>query len=457
MNDVVTPLQKQKLKPVLKNSELVTEDNAAQEFANLYQGKLKYDHDLGAWFEFDGSIWRQNKTGIALHWARELDRRLAKTEPDKVRYTVNKVAFAAGVERFARVDPIFSVTSDGWDIDPFLLGTPGGTVDLKTGHLRASDPAYAITKSTAIIPADKARCPIWDRFLNETTGGDDSMIRFLQQFFGYCLTGDTREHSLVFGHGPGGNGKSVVINTVRGIMADYASTAAMDTFTASKGDRHSTDLAMLRGARLVTASETEEGRAWAESRIKSLTGGDPITARFVHQNNFTFQPKFKLFIVGNHLPILRNVDDAARRRFNIVGFTNKPPHPDRELEQKLRPEWPSILRWMIDGCMDWQKNGLIRPASVQTSTADYFDSQDIVRQWLDEACDVEPGNRWKQATAAELFASFSAFAKAAGETPGSQKSFAEVLQNRGLESFRTNRSRGFKGVRLILKTQDGDG
>ena len=206
--------------------------------------------------------------------------------------------------------------------------------------LRQADHADGITKLTAVAPAPTADCPRWLAFLDETTGGDADLIRFLQQWCGYCLTGETREHALVFVHGGGGNGKSVFLNTITRIMHDYATTAAMDTFTASKFDKHPTDLAMLRGARLVTASETEEGRAWAEARVKQMTGGDPITARFMRQDFFTFFPNFKLFIIGNHKPVLQNVDDAAKRRFNIVPFTRKPEKPDRELETKLAGEWP---------------------------------------------------------------------------------------------------------------------
>jgi putative DNA primase/helicase len=198
------------------------------------------------------------------------------------------------------------------------------------------------------------------------------LIRFLQQWAGYCLTGDTREHALVFVCGPGGNGKSVLINVIMGILHEYAVTAAMETFTASKSDRHPTDLAMLRGRRLVTASESEEGRAWAESRIKQMTGGDPITARFMRQDFFTFCPQFKLIIIGNHKPVLHCVDDAARRRFNIVPFTRTPASPDPLLEEKLKTEWPGIFRWMIEGCLDWQAHRLIRPASVVDATEDYF-------------------------------------------------------------------------------------
>ena len=166
------------------------------------------------------------------------------------------------------------------------------------------------------------------------------LIRYLQQWCGYCLTGDTREHALVFVYGGGGNGKSVFLNTVSGILSEYAVTAAMDTFTASRDSKHPTDLAMLRGARMVTASETEEGKPFAEARIKQMTGGDPISARFMRQDFFTFLPQFKITIVGNYRPTLQNVDEAFRRRFNIIPFTRKPDKPDKALESKLHAEAP---------------------------------------------------------------------------------------------------------------------
>jgi hypothetical protein len=252
-----------------KNSEIVTEDSAAIQFAELHKAELRYCHDTGAWFRWDNNIWRQVRTGIAFQWARELARSMAILEPAKIRYTTSKISFAGGVERFARTDPVFAVTIDVWDGDPWLLGTPGGTVDLRTGEVRSAQQSDLITKTVAVAPAAPAECPTWRRFLEEATKNDAELIRFLQQWAGYCLTGVTREHALVFVFGPGGNGKTVFINVLTGIVADYATTAAMETFAVSHSDRHPTDLAMLRGARLVTASETEEGRAWAETRIKT--------------------------------------------------------------------------------------------------------------------------------------------------------------------------------------------
>ena len=299
-----------------------------------------------------------------------------------------------------------------------------------------------------MAPSESADCPIWLSFLSDFTGSDAEMIRFLQQWCGYCLTGDISEHAFVFLYGGGGNGKSVFLNTVSRITGGYHAIAPMDTFTATNGDRHPTDLAGLRGARLVAASETEEGKAWAEAKIKSITGGDPVTARFMRQDFFTYRPQFKLTIVGNHKPRIKNVDDAMRRRVNIVPFVRKPERPDPKLEERLQAEWPAILRWMIDGCVDWQKNRLIRPKAVKAETDHYFEDQDMFRHWLDECCAVEPGNHYKKTSSANLFATWTAYAKAAGVEPGAQVGFGEKLRNAGFEPYKTRAERGWTGIEL---------
>ena len=245
------------------------------------------------------------------------------------------------------------------------------------------------------------------------------------------------------------------LKTIGNILGDYATSAAMDTFTASHSDKHPTDLAKLKGARMVTASETEEGRAWAESRIKELTGNErPISARFMRQDFFEYWPTFKLVFVGNHKPVLRNVDDAARRRFNIIPFTHKPVTPDTELKDKLRAEYPAILRWMIDGCLDWQKNGLVRPPVVIEATAEYFSEQDSVRQWIEECCDT--GGTLLSDTTENLYASWSAWITASGEKPGTRQSLNQTLQRQGFELVAETpghrKKRGF--LRISVKPKD---
>jgi putative DNA primase/helicase len=435
-------------------ADIVTEDFAAYKFAELHAGRLRFCHGTGAWFEWNGAAWRQIRTALPFQWARELARKLSRTESAKVRYVTSRTSFAAGVERFCRSDPVFAVTADYWDRDPWLLGPPGGTVDLRTGLLRPSDPCDGITKLTAVEPASRVDCPRWLTFLDEVTGGEADLVRFLQLWSGYCLTADTREHALVFVYGPGGNGKSVFLNALTKILQNYAATAAMETFTASTAEKHPTDLAMLRGARLVTSSETEEGRAWAETRIKQMTGGDPISARFMRRDFFTYQPTFKLTIIGNNKPVLRNVDEAARRRINVVPFVRKPVAPDCQLEEKLKAEWCGILRWAIEGCLDWQVNGLVRPASVVAATEEYFAGQDITGEWLDTHCVVDPANPYRKATTQDLFDSWSSFARTNNEPIGSVRTFAETLIKRGFPPVKNvptatgTRVRGFSGVEL---------
>ncbi|TGD94937.1 hypothetical protein EU555_30500 [Methylobacterium nonmethylotrophicum] len=432
---------------------VVTEDSAAVHFAALHAGRLRYCHDTGAWFEWDGAAWRQARVPIAFQWARELARDLAKPYLDepKIMATLGRTTFAGGVERFARADPAFAVTHDTWDRDLFLLGTPGGTVDLRTGELREPDPADGITKLTAVAPAETPDCPLWLAFLDQATKSDHQLMRLIRQLAGYALTGDTREHVLPFAWGGGGNGKGVLINTLGGILGNYAVVASMETFVATTGERHPTDLAMLRGARLVTASETEEDRAWAEARIKQMTGGDPITARFMRRDFFTYQPQFKLLIMGNNRPNLRNVDDAMRRRFIMLPFEHKPARPDPLLPEKLKAEWPAILRWAVEGCLDWQQNGLIRSTRDRDATEEYFASQDAFGQWLAEACDVEPGNEYKTATSTELFTSWRAFAQRIGDDPGSQRAFAGRMEKRGIGKRKSHGQMVYEGIRLLVR------
>jgi putative DNA primase/helicase len=187
-------------------NDIITEDSAALEFTALYAGLLRYCHDSGSWYEWDGYVWKPNRTGLAFDWARQLARKLSKDEKAKRRYVTSRTGFASGVERYCKADRKFAVTSEVWDQDAFLLGTPGGTVDLRTGKLRPSDQAEGITKLTAVAPTETAHCPRWLQFLNEISGGDQDLVRFLQVLTGYALTGATTEHVLTFVYGGGGNG-----------------------------------------------------------------------------------------------------------------------------------------------------------------------------------------------------------------------------------------------------------
>jgi putative DNA primase/helicase len=318
--------------------------------------------------------------------------------------------------------------------------------NLKTGVARESRRVDYCTKAAAVSPGGD--CPRWREFLAEITDGDAELQSYMQRMAGYCTTGITTEHVMFFCHGTGANGKSVFINTLAGIWGDYAVTAPMETFTVSRSDRHPTDLAMLRGARLVVAQETEKGRCWAESKIKALTGGDRISARFMRQDFFEFTPQFKLLIAGNHKPGLRGVDEAIRRRLHLIPFnvTIPPEKRNPRLFEELKTEWKGILRWAIDGSIEWQRIGLVPPRAVVDATERYLASEDSMANWIEDRCEEDPGF---SATRAGLFNDWKEWAENGGEHPGAAKEFFDTLEQRGFRQFKDRGNRKFRGLRLM--------
>ena len=429
-----------------------TDEALALDFSIRHAARLRYIALWGCWYEWTGTAWERDDTVRVFDRARAICREAAaECNQESIARGLASAKAVSAIERLARSDRRHAAKVEQWDVDPWLLNTPGGTVDLKTGKMRAHRPDDHITKTTAISPAGE--CSQWHTFLATITDDDLDLQDFLQRVAGYSLTGSTREHALFFGYGTGGNGKGVFLNTLTGIMGNYASVASMETFTASTSDRHPTDVAMLRGARLVTAQETEEGRRWAEARIKAMTGGDPVTARFMRQDYFTYQPSFKLFIAGNHKPGLRNVDEAIRRRFNLIPFDVKIPAEKRDpnLPEKLKAEWPAILKWMIAGCLEWQRVGLAPPKAVTAATEEYFEAEDAFGQWLTE-CGVVGANQ--EAPSAHLFASWSAWAERAGEHVGSQKRFSQSLLARGFTKKTGGDGKArFMGIGAVLPTR----
>lgn len=422
-----------------------SDEDLALRFATRYRNELRYVATFGRYFRWTGTRWEQDNTLYAFHLARTICREAADECNSKKAGAIASAKTESAVERLARADRRLAATADIWDADIWAFNTPAGTIDLRTGKMRAHRPDDHITRIAACGPGGD--CPTWQAFLDRATAGDRDLQAFMQRMCGYSLTGDTSAHALFFLFGLGANGKSVFIDTISGILGDYHRTAPIEVFTASTGDRHPTELAMLRGARLVTAVETEEGRRWAESRIKSLTGGDKIAARFMRQDFFEYTPQFKLIIAGNHKPGLRSVDEAIRRRFNLLPFTVTIPPEERDpaLKDKLRAEWPGILKWMIEGCLDWQREGLRPPEAVKAATAAYLEAEDATAAWIDEKCIVDP-SAWSPS--GTLYASWKAWADAQGEFAGSAKRFGQVLETRGFQPFRKNTGRGFLGIAL---------
>jgi putative DNA primase/helicase len=312
--------------------------------------------------------------------------------------------------------PALTLTHEDFDKDLYLLGTPGGTVDLRTGHIRNPDPADLISKATAVAPKP-GRPERWLAFLEEATAGDKELEEYLQKLVGYSLTGSTQEQSLHFIHGPPLTGKSVFVATVSGLFGTYHENAPIDTF-ASAGDRHPTDLAKLAGARLVTAVETQEGRPWDTQRIKSITGGDRISARFMRQDFFDYVPTYKILVVGNHEPEIKGADEAMMRRLHVIPFESNPAEVDRLLVDRLKEEWPEILQWAIDGCLKWLDEGLTRPAVVAERTERYRQEEDPVGTFIEECCVIDPE---AEVSRQDLYRAWLQWCHQRGEQPGTLK------------------------------------
>ena len=427
---------------LLTGIDWTTEDGLAGAFTRRYGEDWRYCAQWGKWLVWVGVRWNPDQVLFVAHLARGICRAASlRADSPRLKAKLASASTIGSVERIARSDPKHASRPEEWDADVLALNTPGGVVDLRTGLVREHCRADRMTKIATATP--QGDCPVWRNFLGEVAGHDADLVSYLQIAVGYWLTGVTTEHALFFLYGTGANGKSVFVNVIATILGDYAANAPMETFMESRGDRHPTDLAGLRGARFVSSIETEQGRRWNESKVKTITGGDKVSARFMRQDFFEYAPQFKLVIAGNHKPSIRNVDEAMKRRLHLIPFTvTIPPEKrDGKLTEKLLKERDGILAWAVEGCLRWQRQGLKAPASVVSATEEYFEAEDALGQWIEERCEQHAEAR---TTTADLFTDWREWAERAGEYVGSIKRFVEILLSRGFE-----RTRMHGGVRAI--------
>jgi putative DNA primase/helicase len=424
-----------------------TEDAVAQAFAESNAGKCVYDHTAGRWFRWTNNRWQRDGRCSVFHCAREFARivnsRLEKPSPD-----LAKIRFVSSVERAAKADPKIAVSQEIWDTDPWLLGTPEGVIDLRTGIVSASSPDLYISRHTTIAPASAGTpAPLWQAFLDGATKQDKELQSFLQRMSGYAMTGHVNEEVLGFLYGTGGNGKGVFLGTIAGILGEYAISVPIEVFTAGSRINLEYYRAQMAGTRLVTASETERQATWAESQIKEMTGNEtPISARHPYGQPFTYRPQFKIVIMGNHAPKLKGRSPAMERRLRIVPFNHKPEIPDLDLKEKLKPEYPAILRWMVDGCLLWRKDRLGTADAIMSATSEYFEREDAFGRWMDERCILDESLQMKPG---KLLADFNAWAKDGGDDEMDSKSFAEMIDRTdGLTRGRSNGVRHVAGIGL---------
>jgi len=334
---------------------------------------------------------------------------------------------------------------DKLDADPWQFNCPNGILDLRKGTLRDHRREDFITKASQVSFDPAAKCPQFLGFLDSIMAKNQSLIPFLQRAIGYALTGDIAEQCFFIFYGHGANGKSTLLEVLRSLVGDYGQQASFTTFLSSDQERVRNDLARLRGARLVTAVEVEEGRRLSEVVVKQVTGGDPITARFLYSENFEFKPQFKLFLACNHKPVIRGTDHAIWRRIRLIPFTVEIPddQQDKELPLKLRAELPGILTWAVKGCLDWQRDGLAAPKEVLHATKEYREEMDVLGMFLDECCDTQG-----EVLTGHLFGAYKNWAEAQEEYVMSQKLFALKLRERGFTPYARHGNRYWREISL---------
>lgn len=431
---------------------LLSDDALADLFIASRGVEWRYVDAWGTWLHWNGRVWERDQTQLVRNEIRMVCRGAAANAGSAAARRIASAKTIAAVERVAATDPRIAVSTDAWDAAGFRLNTTGGIIDLETGELLPHSPGSMMTQITNAAPG--LGCPLWKDFLAEIMGGDDTLVAYLQRVCGYSLTASVEEQVFFFFHGSGANGKSVFIDTIATILGSYACSAPLETFVVSRGSSHPTDLAGLRGRRFVSVTETETGRAWAESRIKAVTGGDRIRARQLYRDFFDFTPTFKLLVAGNHRPRITGMNEAMRRRLHLVPFDVTIPEErrDKHLKQRLLQERDGILAWMIEGTAMWGRVGLAPPDRVRDAAAAYFDEEDDVSQWIAECCTVGCGLR---SLTSHLFADWKDWAQANGVDIGTQRAFGEALETLGFPAFRSGKGRGRIGLGLERRAGEG--
>ena len=435
----------------------LTDLGNARFFADVYAEDLRYSPGLG-WLIWDGTRWSRDELGSVVERAKEITDRLVQGAGSirdvNMRMAVMEHALRSQSSRgikamveLAQSETHLAVASSAFDVDPWLLNCLNGTIDLQTGQLRQHRREDLLTKIAGCEFDPSAPCPTWEKFLDRMFAGDRELIGFVQRSSGYTLTGSTREQVLFLLYGIGANGKSTLLETERSVLGDYSMQTDFTTFLERRSEGPRNDLARLRGARMVTATETEAGRAMAESIVKQLSGGDTVAARFLYHEIFEFVPQFKLFLATNHKPVIRGNDWGIWRRIRLVPcvVTIPPEERDRDLPAKLKAEKAGILAWMVRGGQEWQQVGLREPKVVVAATENYRNEMDVLGDFL-AACCVQRVNA--RVSTADLYTAYKLWCEENGERVNSQKNLAMRLSERGLQKTKSHGINVWLGIEL---------
>ena len=433
---------------------LGSEQALAEELSLQASGILRWSPGLD-WMINCDTHWERDELLERFNLAKEVCRHAANNYrvDDKLAMRICASSTVSAILTLTRSSEGIVTPVLEWDKLLMVLNTPSDAFDLETGRV-VSREGLLFTQVTGIAPS-KMPTPVWDKFILEVFDNDLEMVEFMQRLGGYALTGSIAEQKLFFLHGCGANGKSVFLDVLRNVSGKYSHNLPSEALMTMRNEGHPTLFASLHGKRLAISSEIEDSAHWAESRIKSMTGDETMTARFMQKDFFTFRVTHKHLIAGNFKPRLKGDDFAMARRMVLVPFmqTFEGTRRDNNLPDKLKAEYPGILSWFIEGARKWASGGLAIPESVVSASQNYMNENNDLDLWIADCCSKTPA---ASARSTDLYSSFSQWKERNGERAASAKSFSQRLE-RMFEKKRTNRGQEFQGLQVNFAANGGRG
>jgi putative DNA primase/helicase len=442
----------------------LTDLGNSERFIAHHGEDVRYCYPWSTWLVWTGARWERDVAGRAPRLAKEAVRSIYR-EASEAEDEDRRKALAKHATRSEGADKIRAmielarseqpVTPDELDVNPLLLNAKNGTIDLRTGELREHRREDLITKMAPVEYEPNADAPTWAATL-ERVLPSPALRTFFKKLCGYAISGDVSEHILPVLYGIGANGKSTILNALLEAVGEYGMQAAPDLLIAKRGG-HPTEVADLFGMRLVASIEVEDGRRLAEALVKSLTGGDKVRARRMRQDFWEFTPTHTAFLCTNHKPEIRGTDTAIWRRIRLIPFTETipPAEQDKKLPEKLRAELPGILRWMVEGCLEWQRSGLQAPEEVRQATAGYRSEMDVIGAFLSDECVLGSGLK---ATLKDVYERYEQWCEEGGERAETKRKFNARLTERGQLADRRSGPGGLRewhGLELLTKQNAG--
>lgn len=448
------------IKIAIENGFHLTDLGNAERLIYLHGDNLRRCIESDKWLHWKGDRWEYASAGNMLRIASDTAKSIIeeankssnlKKKKDIIAHqkkSESRTSIKAMIELSKGHEGV-ALSEKDFDQPALLLNVKNGTIDLETGKLLPHERHHYLTKIIPIEyhPQASPECSNWLTFLGGIFSNNDRLINYVQRVIGYSLTGSVQEQKLFILYGTGANGKSTLIETIRSLMAPYATQASYSTFTAEPDNHKNNDLARMKGARFVTAVEIDSTKRLDEELIKRITGGDVVTARLLFHEPFEYQPQYKLFLTANSLPEMSTWSPAISRRINIIPFNVTIPHADQNqrLKDILLRELPGILHWSVNGCLLWQRDGLNPPPEVCVVNKEYFERNDDIGCFIHDSCMLSVDERVRPK---ELYSAYEDWCTKNSLSVMTTSKFWKILEAKNFRKTKCNGKRYIKGIRL---------